>query len=147
MFTVVTALAIVIGAFLVFAWALKRGSKQSRNGRGQLPADAVSVLGRVPLAAKQYAELMRVGNKLVLVAMTPSGPTTITEVTDAAEVDRIVGLCQQISPHSATKDFEHVFRQLSNEPTTNTFLGSEPLPSSFSPVASAYRSQRGAARA
>jgi flagellar biogenesis protein FliO len=145
MYSVVTALAIVIGAFLVFAWALKKGSKNARGRRALLPADAVSVLGKVPLAARQFAELLRVGNKLVLVAMTPSGPTTITEVTDPAEVDRLVGLCQQFSPHSTTKAFEHVLQQMSNEPTGGTFLGGEPLPS-FSPAASAYRSHRGAAR-
>jgi flagellar biogenesis protein FliO len=145
MYTVVTALAVVIGAFLIFAWALKKGSKKSRGSRELLPADAVSVLGRVPLAARQFAELMRVGNKLVLVAMTPSGPTTITEITDPAEVDRLVGLCQQFSPHSTTKAFEHVLQQMSSEPTGGTFLGGEPIPS-FSPAASAYRSQRGVAR-
>jgi flagellar biogenesis protein FliO len=145
MYTVVTALAIVIGAFLVFAWALRKGNKNSRGRRELVPADAVSILGRVPLAARQFAELLRVGNKLVLVAMTPAGPTTITEITDAAEVDRIVGLCQQYTPHSTTKAFEHVLQQMSTEPTGGTFLGGEPMPS-FSPAASAYRSHRGAAR-
>lgn len=145
-YTVATALAVVIGAFLVFAWALRRGSKGSRNGRTLLPADAVKVLGRVPLAARQFAELLRVGNKLVLVAMTPAGPTTITEISDPAEVDRLVGICQQSDTYSTTKAFEQVFQQFSHEPTGGTFLGDEPLPPSFSPAASAYRSHRGTTR-
>jgi flagellar protein FliO/FliZ len=145
-YTVITALAIVLGAFLLFAWALRRGGKYAGSRRGMLPADAVSVLGRTPLAARQFAELLRVGNKLVLVAMTPAGPTTLTEVTDPVEVDRLVGLCQQIEPHSTTKAFEQIFQQLSHEPAGNGFLGSDPLPTSISTAASAYRSHRGTAR-
>ncbi len=144
-YTVVTALAIVLGAFLLFAWALRRGGKNSGARRGVLPTDAVSVLGRVPLAARQFAELLRVGNKLVLVALTPTGPTTLTEITDPVEVDRLLGLCQQFEPHSTTKAFEQVFQQLSIEPTNGGFLD-DPLPASLSSAASAYRSHRGAAR-
>lgn len=144
-YTVVTALAIVLGAFLLFAWALRRGGKNSGTRRGLLPADAVSVLGRVPLAARQFADLLRVGNKLVLVAQTPSGPTTLTEITDPMEVDRLVGMCQQFDPQSTTKAFEQVFQQLSSEPTSGGFLD-DPLPASLSSATSAYRSHRGATR-
>jgi flagellar biogenesis protein FliO len=90
-----------------------------------LPTDVVSVLGRVPLAARQVAQLLRVGNKLVLVSLTPGGAKTLTEVTDPVEVDRIVGMCQQLNPHSTTKAFEQVFQQLSRESAPNGFLGSE----------------------
>ena len=60
------------------------GQQVERAGRGSLPTDVVSVLGRVPLAARQLAELLRVGNKLVLVSLTPTGAQTLTEVTDPA---------------------------------------------------------------
>jgi len=145
--TVITALAIVIGAFLLFTWAIRRGGKNSIGTRGSLPAEVVNVLGRVPIAARQFAQLLRVGNKLVLVALTPDGPTTLTEVTDPAEVDRLVGLCQQSESKSSTKVFEQVFQQFTNEPASGGFLGSEPLPTSLTTAASAYRSHRGTARA
>jgi len=146
MYTVVTALAIVIGAFLLFTWAMRRGGSNAKVRRGMLPAEVVSVLGRVPIAARQFAELLHVGNKLVLVAMTPNGPATITEVIDPVEVDRLVGLCQQFDPSSTTKAFEQVFQQLSSEPASG-FLGGEPLPASLSSAALAYRSQRGSTHA
>jgi flagellar biogenesis protein FliO len=145
-YTVITGLAIVVGAFLVFTWALRRGSK-GRHGRGVLPSEVVSVLGRVPIAARQFAELLRVGNKLVLVALTPTGPATLTEVTDPVEVDRLVGMCQQVDPHSTTKVFEQVFQQFSSEPTSGGYLENDPLPASLSSAASAYRSHRGSSRA
>jgi flagellar biogenesis protein FliO len=142
LFTMGTGLAIVVGAFLLFAWVLRR-SGSGRVGRGILPTDAVSVLGRVSLTSKQIAQLLRVGNKLVLVAITPGGAETLTEVTDPAEVDRLMGMCQQTDRHSTTKAFEQVFQNLSREPAPSGFLGGESLPTSISPVAAAYRSHRG----
>jgi flagellar biogenesis protein FliO len=141
-YTMGTGLAIVVGAFLLFAWVLRRGGR-GRVGRGMLPTDAVSVLGRVSLTSKQVAQLLRVGNKLVLVAITPGGAETLTEVTDPVEVDRLMGLCQQHDPRSTTKVFEQVFQNLSREPAPSGFLGGDSLPTSISPVAVAYRSHRG----
>jgi flagellar biogenesis protein FliO len=134
------ALAIVVGLFLVFAWLLRRGGKTAAN---TLPADVVSVLGRVPLAARQFADLLQVGNKLVLVASSPAGPATLTEVTDPIEVDRLVGLCRQADPHSTTKAFEQVFRQLARDPAPTGFLGNESLPAPFAPALDAFQLSRG----
>jgi flagellar biogenesis protein FliO len=142
LYTMGTGLAIVVGAFLLFAWVLRR-SGRGRVGRGILPAEAVSVLGRVSLTSKQVAQLLKVGNKLVLVAITPSGAETLTEVTDPVEVDRLMGLCQQNDRHSTTKAFEQVFQNLSREPAPSGFLGGESLPTSISAAAAAYRSHRG----
>jgi flagellar biogenesis protein FliO len=146
MYKVLTGLTIVVGVFLLFAWSLRRGGR--RMGRGNLPEDVVSVLGRVPLASRQFAELLRVGNKLVLVSRTPEGARPLTEVTDPAEVDRLLGLCQQNNPHSTTKAFEQVFRQLSTEATPGRFFGGESLPTSLASPAGAYRTyQRDTTRA
>jgi flagellar biogenesis protein FliO len=122
--TTVSALGVVIGFFLICAYLLRRGTRKSSAA---LPRDVVCVLGRVPLAARNVAQLLRVGNKLVLVSLTPAGAETLTEVTDPAEVDRLVGLCHQSDPHSTTKAFEQVFRQLSLEPSHDGFLGKDAL--------------------
>jgi flagellar biogenesis protein FliO len=139
-YKITTALAIVVGLFLLFAWLLRRGG---RNVTGTLPADVVCVLGRVPLAARQFADLLHVGNKLVLVASSPAGPATLTEVTEPAEVDRLVGLCRQADPHSTTKAFEQVFRQLARDPAPAGFLGNETLPPTFASPIDAFRLPRG----
>jgi flagellar biogenesis protein FliO len=137
-YSVVCALAIAIGAFLLCAWLLRRGSR----GMGQtLPAEVVYVLGGVSLAARQFVQLLRVGNKLVLISLTPSGAETITEVTDPVEVDRLVGLCQQSHPHSTSKAFEQVFRQLSREPAPSGFLGEAMTHQSSVPSLDMFRSQ------
>jgi flagellar biogenesis protein FliO len=138
-YTTATALAVVVGLFLTCAWAVRRGQKKSNN---LLPEGVVSVLGRVPLAARQFAELVRVGNKLVLLSVTPNGVEPLTEVTDPVEIDRLLGLCQQRRGNSTTAEFDQVFRQLAQEPAPAGFLGDEvpqvdghPLPDPFA----AYR--------
>jgi flagellar biogenesis protein FliO len=121
-YTTVTALAVVLGLFLLGVGLVRRGSGTS-NGR--LPEEVVSVLGRVPLAARQFAELIRVGNKLVLISLTSGGVEALAEITDPAEIDRIVGLCHQTSKRSSTIEFDQVFRQLADETAPVGFLGNE----------------------
>jgi flagellar biogenesis protein FliO len=142
LYTMCSGLAVVVGAFLLFAWLLRRGTKTTT---AVLPADVVSVLGRVSLSASQSAQLLRVGNKLVLVSVAQSGAETLTEITDPDEVERLLGLCQQYNPHSTTKAFEQVFRQLSSEPSRNSFLENDSLPPTLSSAAATYRSYRGEA--
>lgn len=122
MYTTGAALAVVLGLFLLSAGLVRRGGRKSNS---LLPEDVVSVLGRVPLAARQFAELVRVGNKLVLVSVTPTGAEPLTEITDPAEIDRLVGLCRQRTKGSSTDEFDKVFRQLAEETAPVGFLGNE----------------------
>ncbi len=110
--TGLTSLAIVLGLFFVAAWAVRRGLPQ---GPTALPSDVVEVLGRTPLAARQFAHLVRCGNKLLLVHVSPGCAETLTEITDPAEVDRLAGLCRQAHPQSTTASFRQIFQQFSRE--------------------------------
>ncbi len=125
-----SGLAIVVGLFLVCVWLLRRSGPKPTS---PLPSEAVAVLGRVPLAARNFAHLLQVGNKLVLVAMTPEGISPITEITDPLEVQRLLGLCLRNRKQSTTAEFHDVLEQLSKEPTSG-FLGNE--------VATSYAQQR-----
>jgi flagellar protein FliO/FliZ len=89
-----------------------------------LPESAFAVLGRAPLTAQSFAQLLRVGNKLVLVAMSADGAQPLTEVTDPLEVDRIAGLCMSGKPTGSSAEFQQVLAQLSKEPARG-FLGRE----------------------
>jgi flagellar biogenesis protein FliO len=122
MYTTAAALAAVVGLFLLCAALVRRGSKKANS---RLPEEVVSVLGRVPLAPRQFAELVRVGNKLVLLSITATGVKPITEITDPAEIDRLVGLCKQGKKGSSTAEFDQVFRQLAEETAPPGFLGHE----------------------
>jgi len=109
MLTVGSSLAIVLGLFLVVAWAMR---KTAPRGSLVLPKEVFDVLGRAPLGARQQVQLLRCGNKLLLVSITPGGAETLTELTDPIEVDRIAGICHQAHPKSATTAFRQVFQQL-----------------------------------
>ncbi len=127
-------LAIVVGLFLVCAWMLRRNGPKPTS---PLPREAVAVLGRVPLAARNFAHLLQVGNKLVLVAITPDGVAPITEITDPVEVQRLRGLCLRNQKQSTTAEFHDVLEQLSKEPASG-FLGNEVLGNQ---AAASYASQ------
>ena len=109
MITVGGSLAIVLGLFFIVAWAMR---KTAPRGSLLLPKEVFEILGRAPLGARQQVQLLRCGNKLLLVSITPNGTETLTEVTDPLEVDRIAGICQQAHPKSATTAFRQVFQQL-----------------------------------
>jgi flagellar biogenesis protein FliO len=115
--TVGGSLALVLGLFLLVAWVMR---KTAPRGSILLPREVFEILGRAPLGARQQVQLLRCGNKLLLVSIMPGGAETLTEVTDPLEVDRLAGICQQANPKSSTMAFRQVFQQLapkSGEPS------------------------------
>jgi flagellar biogenesis protein FliO len=106
--SVLGSLAVVLGLFFLLAWALKRATPKTSAA---LPASVVEPLGRAPLGPRQYVHLLRVGNKLLLVSLSPGGAETLTEITDPGEVDRLAGLCMQARSNSSSEAFRQVFQQ------------------------------------
>lgn len=118
--TVAGSLGIVLGLFLVLVWCSRRFAPA---GTAQLPKEVVELLGRTSLGGRQQVQLVRIGNKLLLVAMTTAGIETLTEVTDPLEVERLAALCRRGEPASATASFRQVIGQLTSEPTAGGFAG------------------------
>ena len=85
----------VLALFFAVAWLMKR---QLPAGGWALPRGVLYVLGRAPLAPRQYVHLVRLGNRLLLVAVSPAGAQTLAEVTDADEIERLIRLCQPPAP-------------------------------------------------
>jgi flagellar protein FliO/FliZ len=107
--TVAGSLAVVLGIFFLIVWLMRRASP---NTMAALPADVLEVLGRAPLANRQQAHLIRCGNKLLLVSVSAagSGATTLAEITDPAEVQRLAELCRQSRPAGPTATLRQMFR-------------------------------------
>lgn len=106
--TVVGSLAIVIGAFFIFVWMTR---KTGPKGSTLLPEEVVEVLGRAPFSGRQQLQLIRVGSKLVLVAVTTGEARTLTEITHPEEVERLAGLCHQQRQGSITGSFRQMLGQ------------------------------------
>jgi flagellar biogenesis protein FliO len=107
------SLGIVLGLFLLVVLVVRRGMPKNA---AILPREAVEVLGRAPLVGKQQVHLVRCGNKILLLCASTASVTTLTEITDPAEVDRLTGVCQQMRPHGASASFRQVFQQFEHQP-------------------------------
>ena len=114
-------LALVVGLFLLCVSLMRRGGPSPTS---PLPSDAVAVLGRVSLTPKQFAHLIQVGNKLVLVSINGDRTDTITEVTEPAEVERLLVMCLKGSRQSSSAEFQKLLAQMAKEPARG-FLGRE----------------------
>lgn len=111
-FSLLASLGVVLGLFIGAAYLMRRGlPKQGRV----LPREAVESLGRIPFPGRQQGQLLRVGNKLVLVSFSSGGASVITEITDPLEVDRLAGMCAQADRNSAVKSFRDVVDQFFGE--------------------------------
>jgi flagellar biosynthetic protein FliO len=118
--TVVSGLAIVLGLFFAFVWLARKGAP---SAAAALPSEVVQVLGRASLAPRQQMQLVRIGDKLLLVAVTATGAQTLTEITDRAEVERLAAACEAARGSSATASFRQVLSQLETEPAAGGFFG------------------------
>lgn len=108
-----TSLALVTGLFLGLAWVVRRGLPRSH---APLPLEVVEVLGQRPLPGRQHhAQVVRFGNKLLLVSVSPAGTDTLAEITDPVEVDRLAGLCRQAGPTSVSRSFTQLLEQFARE--------------------------------
>ena len=114
------SLSAVLGLFLVVVWCTRRFATA---GAALLPKEAVELLGRAPLAARQQAQLVRIGNKLLLVAISPGGVEPLTEITEPTEVEHLTALCRRGQPGSLTAAFRQALTQLGSEPAPRGFVG------------------------
>ncbi|MGL4514227.1 MAG: flagellar biosynthetic protein FliO [Lacipirellulaceae bacterium] len=133
--TATSALAVVLGLLCVSAWVVKRSLPRSAR---VLPTDVAEVLGRVPLAGRQVGQLLRVGRKLLLVVVTPTGVETLTEITDEEDVQNLLRICDESHGRGAEAAFDDVFRQMAREPARSGFLGDEGLDYDPRQLAAAY---------
>jgi hypothetical protein len=56
--------------------------------------------------------VLRFGDKLLLVCISQTGVETLSEIEDAAEVERLTKLCQKSRPSSVPGTFDQVFGKL-----------------------------------
>lgn len=107
---------------MLLSWAVKRGMPKSDQ---VLPAEAVRLLGRVPLGSRQFGHLLQLGNKLVLISVNQTGVEKLAEIDDPQEVVRLLALSSQSSSSGSQKEFEEVFGQFAKEKTDSGLLDKE----------------------
>jgi len=118
--TLLGSVGIVVGLFLIVAWMTKRGMPKQAPF---LPREALEVLGRQRFGGKQELQLLRLGNKLVLIHVAPGHVESVAEVTDPEEVDRLTGLCFQTKPNSSSRGFQQTLDQFSKDKSPKRATG------------------------
>jgi flagellar protein FliO/FliZ len=114
--TTAASLAVVLGLFLLLVWVQRRAS----GTRGSmLPGEVIQTLGRARLNSRQEMHLVRVGNKLLLLAVTATSAETLTEITEPDEIDRLNGICLQNQPGSISASFREILSQLQQPSSTS----------------------------
>ena len=115
------SLCLVLGTFFVFVLLLKKVGP--KNG-GSLPKEALENVGRYALNPKLQLNLIRLGNRLILVAITPDGAVeTISEIDSKDEVTQILGMCRKLDPNGSQTQFREVLHELEQEKTPGGFFG------------------------
>jgi flagellar biogenesis protein FliO len=111
--TMLGSLSFVLALFFAVAWFMKR---QLPVSGWALPGDVLHVLGRATLAPRQIVHLVRLGNRLLLVAVSQAGAQTLAEVTDADEIERLTNLCTP----ATTRQSRGLLNALLSRPATNS---------------------------
>lgn len=84
--------ALFIGLVL---WVVLTGFKKFLPGGKKLfSTPAMEILGRTHFDSQKYLALVRVGQKLVVVGVSPNGFDSVTEVTDKIDVTDIMALAK-----------------------------------------------------
>ncbi|MDR3182189.1 MAG: flagellar biosynthetic protein FliO [Planctomycetaceae bacterium] len=112
MISVAGSLIIVVSLFFLIAILFK---KVSPKGSRPLPKEAFENLGRTYITAKQQLQLLRLGNRLILVSVTPDGVSPVSEVTDSDEVLSLLGMCRRLDSNSATALFQKTVSRITDD--------------------------------
>lgn len=102
------ALSLTAALLLAVMWGLQ---KLSPGAGANVPDGVVEVLGRASLGPRTYGQVVRFGDKVLLLHATPGGCETLAEVDKPAEVERIAALCEQRRPTSATQTFAAALKE------------------------------------
>ncbi|MBL8890404.1 MAG: flagellar biosynthetic protein FliO [Planctomycetaceae bacterium] len=115
------ALAVVLALMLGFFWVFRRTAPKSLL---PLPLETVQVLGNAPLHGKQHLRLIRLGHRVLLLAVSENTSQTLAEITDPDEVRYMLELCEARVSRGESQTFAEILQQSSRERTTG-FLGSQ----------------------
>jgi flagellar biogenesis protein FliO len=85
------SLLFVLTLFGCIAYWMRRGG--TRNNQ-TLSSESWEILGRGNLGAKHNVQLVRLGNRVLLLGYSPNTIQTLVEITDPAEVELMVNSCQ-----------------------------------------------------
>lgn len=109
--TISTVVSLLVVVFLFLGATLLVRKSQPKQFQ-KLPKEVVEVLGRTAIAPRQNLVVVRFGSKLILVSQQPGETRSISEIQDANEAGRLMGLCESNRPESISNSFREVLQQV-----------------------------------
>lgn len=106
------SLLIVVAAFFLLVIFFRKVSPQ---GNRPLPKEAFECLGRYFLTQKHQLQVLRLGNRIVLVSVMPDGVSALAEIADPDEAVSFLGLCRRLDTDSATEVFRRTVARMSED--------------------------------
>ncbi|MFO0871634.1 MAG: flagellar biosynthetic protein FliO [Pirellulales bacterium] len=123
----VTSVTLLAGGVLLVLWMMRRATPAQR---GQLPADALEVLGQSVISPRLAVHLIRVGQRVVLVGSAPQSATALLEISEAEEVESLVAACRTEESSSVAASMRRVLHRLDGTAATTPLSHSRPRPRS-----------------
>ena len=122
-----SSLLFVTALFACFAYWIRRNRGQKNPG---IAAEAWEILGHGNLGAKHGVQLVRLGNRLLLLGYSSHAVHTLAEINDPEEVRHLRSICKTNRPQFAARIPDQIMKAFSG----STKKGSEPFDHDSSPV-------------
>ncbi|MFO1041412.1 MAG: flagellar biosynthetic protein FliO [Planctomycetaceae bacterium] len=85
-----------------------------------LPVEALELLGRRAIEQKVAIHLIRCGSRVLVVGVSPEGARTLSEITDPAEVQRLIDTCHAPPDSRSLSSFIPPFSTARNPRATSS---------------------------
>lgn len=129
LWTTAISLSVIVGVLGTMTYWLKPYLGATRG----LPIEAFELLGRRSLEQKVAIHLVRCGNRVLVLSVSSEGARTLSEITDPAEVRRLVDACH--APRDAKSTLsDAVTAPLVGQNTINSTTSSSRPPSNRAPL-------------
>lgn len=118
------ALAVVVTIILLLKHSLQKAARRSGTlaaslgAGGRAPSGVLEVLGRYPVARGQTLVLLRMDRRVLLLAQTQQGWSTLSEVTGEDDVASLLIKTRDEAGESMSARFEQVLGTLERDPRT-----------------------------
>jgi flagellar biogenesis protein FliO len=89
---IIKSLALVLGLFFGALWVARRAGLRPKRAS---ETGVFEMLGQFPLANRRTATIVKFGQRLLVFAESPRGIEKLTEMSDPAEVEQVMAMCQR----------------------------------------------------
>ncbi len=115
------ALGVVIGLILLLRFGWSRLTGQAPAARSPV----VEVLSRTTIAPRNHVLLLRLGDRILVVADSAAGLRTLANVDDPEEVASLLTAVTAARPNSISRGFAHVLNRFNRDYTEDDRLADE----------------------